>query len=187
MTDHKTGLARAVQKAAKEGGLRYKAQNPDAQGLSVKAKVVAFKARSKALRAIPARAVHLFLREPDWIEKSNQDIAAHFQRDIGERVPLNILTEDFTGAQALEVKEALQSRNIELDLKKNHTASKVKLALLARNKVEKAVSFYVKISFASDVVTVGDKAYPIQPDRRIHVGGKKLSVEALRLLIANSK
>lgn len=187
MTDHKRELRRVSIQGATEAAKRYKAQHPDAQGLKTRANVVAYKPRAQVVRRIPIRAVHLFLSERAWIHRSNAEIAAHFRKETGEKIPDNILTETFRDFHSDEIEKLLAQRGVKLDLTVNNTPSKVKKALAAARKVEQADTYTVSVSFTSDAVVVGEKSYPIQTGRRIHVGSKKLNVDALRLLIANSK
>lgn len=108
----------------------------------------------------------------------------------GDKVPLNILTERYKPRQIAEVQELLNLRRIELDLKLYNTPSKVKGALKGTKRAEASNQQYTAVvTFSDDTVTVGNKAYPIQRGGgtpRIHVGSRKINVDALKALLTEN-
>ncbi len=177
--------------AAKKAEREYKAKHPEAQRLRVKADVAAYKPRSKEVRDVPVKAVSMFLSDPATIHLSNASLAQKLGTHVAAKLPANILTERFSPKQKERVAELLRLRRVSLDLDVHYSPSKVKLALKANDSAEEAhQKVVVEITFTDDVVTVGDRAYPIQRGsgvRRIHVGKSKLNVDVLKALVEHSR
>lgn len=191
MTDLRKGLQQAIHEGVRQIERNYKAVNPEARRLKVKATVAAYTPRPKEVRRAPVRAVALFLSDPSYLAKSNAEIAAELGREVGRKLASNILTERLTPRQAKEIGELLEMRKVTLDLATHDTASKIKKALKGRQKSASAVvTRTVTVSFSADAVVVGDRSYPIQQGNgvpRIHVGRSKLNVDALQALLCKSK
>ena len=191
MSDYKAGLRAAVNRGARAAEREYKTRNPEAAGLRVKSAIATYKPRSKEVRDLGVRAVALFLYEPETRGLSNAALALKLGQLVGAKVPANILTERFSDRQIGLVEEHLKLSGVSLDLATHHTASKIKIAL---NAIGKSASAHLKctvtVTFADDVVTVGDRAYRIQRGGgtpRIHVGAKKLNVDVLKALLTGSQ
>jgi len=192
MTDHRKALRDAASQAARQAERVYKAENPGAAGLKVRADVAAYKPRAKEVRDAPIKAVYLFLDDRSYLEKSNAVIAAAISRDIGRRVPPNILTERLSAKQLARIEEALKARKVKLDLAVCNTASKIKKALKGKLRAKAAtVRCSVVVTFSDDAVTVGNESYPIQRASgvpRIHVGkSSKLNVDVLRRFLCDPR
>lgn len=190
VTDHKKGLREATSAGARQAARNYQAENPGAQGLRVKTAVTAYKPRSKEIRNAGVRAVYMLLSDRANLAKSNAALAAEIGRDLGMKVPANILTERLKAKQLASIRELLEGRKVKLDLAVHDTPSKIKKALKARGKATKAdASCVVEVTFSDDAVTVGDRTYPIQRGNgvpRIHVGkSSKLNVEVLKRLLCD--
>lgn len=187
MTDHRKGIREAGQAGALRAVKAYQAQNPEASVLRVKTEVNAYKPRPKEVRDLPVNAVGLFLRDPASLQKSNAAIADELGREVGRKVPANILTEKLGKRQAAAIKELLTLRNVDLDLVTHCTPSKIKKALLGVGAAQKAGSrFHGEVTFSEEAVTVGERRYPIQRGKgvpRIEVGRSKINVEVLHRLL----
>ena len=188
VTDHQKGLQKAINENARQAERHYKAQHPEAVGLKVMKTVVAYVPRAQEVRDVPIRAVGLFLSDPSSLAISNAKLAARLGKDIGRKVPENILTEQLTERQRGEVRELLALRNVHLDLAACDTASKIKKALKGKSYAEGAsVRATVAVSFSEDAVTVGNRSYPINRRDgvpRIALDPRtKLNVDALKRLL----
>lgn len=183
-------LEREALRAAQNGVARFKEQNPEAAGLSVKLDAFAFKRRPKELQNAAARAVGRFVWDKPSVHLSNRELVARFQEDVVRyKVPPSLLTAPFTKVDRRNVAKVLADGGITLDLNKHNTASKVKRALkamYAETDAERAVT--VKVTFSEDFVTVGTKPYKISRSGahpRIQVEGGKLNVVALKALLCS--
>jgi hypothetical protein len=183
-------LEREALRAAQNGVARFKEQNPEAAGLSVKLDAFAFKRRPKELRDAAAKAVRWFAWEKQSVHLSNKALAARFQQDVvNYTVPASLLTAPFSKVDRRNVARVLADRGIELDLNEHNSASKVKRALkaiYAGDVAERSVT--VTVTFTEDFVTVGKKPYRIGRSGthpRIQVDGGKLNVAALKALLCN--
>lgn len=190
MTDHRKGLREATSQGARQAARNYVAENPGAQGLRVKTAVAAYKPRSKEIRNAGVKAVYMLLSDRSNLTKSNAAIAAEIGRDLGVKVPANILTERLKAKQLASIKELFDHRKVKLDLAVYDTPSKIKKALKGRGKATEAdARCVVEVAFSNDAVTVGNRTYPIQRGDgvpRIHVGkSSKLNVEVLKRLLCD--
>jgi hypothetical protein len=187
MENHRQALAAEAGRAAFAAAARYKAENPEANRLKIKATIAAYKPRNRELRKAPVKAVVMFLNEPATLKLSNADLAARLRVEVGERVPPNMLTERLTDQQTRQVQELLSLRKIDLDLATNDTASKIKLALRTRTTTAKADRKFVgSVSFTDGAVTIGDRSFPVRMENglaRVRVGKHKINLASLQALL----
>ena len=191
MTDHRKAMGAAAREGALQRVEQYKADNPEAQSLRLRAEIAAYKPRSREAREAPVRAVYMMLTEPGFLAKSNAVMAAELGRELGVKLPANVLTEKLAPKQAAKIGEMLRPRKIDLDLGVCDTPSKIKKALRSRGKADAApIRYAVEVAFSADSVTVGVQTYPIQRGggvARIHVGRGKLNVAALHQLLRGTQ
>jgi hypothetical protein len=188
MTDHKKGLAAAARQAARAGAQLYKARNPDAALLYLRADMAAVRPRPKQMRNAAVRAVRLFLGDRTYLALSNEKLAAHLSADLpGYSAPPNLLTERFSPAEKTEVAGLLAAKGIKLDVGKLNTPSKIKAALRAHHAgVEPEAKATCTVAITPSSVIVNGRAYPISGEgrlQRIQVGKGKLNLATLRELL----
>ena len=177
----------AIRAAATKAERDYRSLNPEARNVGVVRNIAAFKRRPKEFNGFRSRVVALFLSEPETVKLSNVALAARLSEGVpGFTAPANVMTEELRPIDKQRVEGMLRQKGISLDLGRDNTPSKIKLALAAYYAgTAPEQKFVGTVAFSEDNVIVNDKRYPIQAGkyRRIHAGNAMLNVDGLKALL----
>lgn len=163
MVDHRQALALALKRATKATFERYKAENPEATRLDVKADVWVFSKKPKGYSKHRYEIVKMFLDSNMYLKQTNAQITKSLSEKYAPyEIPGNVMTRDIPSQARKKIDEMLKAAGKDIDLKIYNTLSKIKGALLGKSIAASSDRRYdTAIAFTDTAVVIGNRTFPV--------------------------
>ncbi|MDZ4320495.1 MAG: hypothetical protein U1A07_16910 [Phenylobacterium sp.] len=192
MNDHRRAMAVAAKRAAKAAVEQYKARNPGAVLLDMKADVWVYGKKPRGYSKHRTEVVRMFLDSKLYLRQSNAQIAAQLSEKYSPyKIPGNVLTRVIPPKARSEIDAMLKAAGHNIDLTTVNTLSKIKGALLGRTVAKTGKTYETTITFADDGVVVGNRRFPMTPHEngysRVRVGNNWIRCDVLEAMLKSGE